>query len=235
VKPVNLIPQDQRRGRPSDSGGRGAPIALGVLAALLVMVVVYVLTANSVTDTKDKTQAASAEADKLEAQASQQNSYANFAQIAATRTLSVSQVAATRFDWERFMRELAHIMPDGSWLQSADASVTGETGSASASTPSTPTPAAGVAAVVQPAANLIGCTPDQDDVAGLMVRLGELHRVDDVTLNESTAGEPDQEVSLANCGGLYTFNITVKFSATEPSHEAPLGTKGVPASLGGGS
>jgi hypothetical protein len=69
----------------------------------------------------------------------------------------------------------------------------------------------------------------------MMVRLGQLNRVEDVQLNESTAGEKDQEVSLANCGGLYTFNITVKFTATEPSREAPRGTNSVPASLGGGS
>jgi Tfp pilus assembly protein PilN len=233
VKPVNLIPQDQRRRRPSDSGGKGAPIALGVLAAMLAMVVVYVLTANTITDRKDEAQAASAEADKLEAQAGQQNSYTSFAQIAVTRTQSVSQVAATRFDWERFMRELSHIMPEGSWLQSADASVTGDPASASTGTPSTPTP--GTATVTQPAANLIGCMPTQDDVARMMVRLGQLHRVEDVKLNESTAGDKDQEVSLVNCGGMYTFNLTVEFSATEPSREAPRGTNSVPASLGGGS
>jgi Tfp pilus assembly protein PilN len=233
VKPVNLIPQDQRRRRPSDSGGKGAPIALGVLAAMLAMVVVYVLTANTITDRKDEAQAASAEADKLEAQAGQQNSYTSFAQIAVTRTQSVSQVAATRFDWERFMRELSHIMPEGSWLQSADASVTGDPASASTGTPSTPTP--GTATVAQPAANLIGCMPTQDDVARMMVRLGQLHRVEDVKLNESTAGDKDQEVSLVNCGGMYTFNLTVEFSATEPSREAPRGTNSVPASLGGGS
>jgi Tfp pilus assembly protein PilN len=233
VKPVNLIPQDQRRRRPSDSGGKGAPVALGVLAALLAMVVVYVLTANTITDRKDEAQAASAEADKLEAQAGQQNSYTSFAQIAVTRTQSVSQVAATRFDWERFMRELSHIMPEGSWLQSADASVTGDPASASTGTPSTPTP--GTATVAQPAANLIGCMPTQDDVARMMVRLGQLHRVEDVKLNESTAGDKDQEVSLVNCGGMYTFNLTVEFSATEPSREAPRGTNSVPASLGGGS
>ena len=43
MKPVNLIPQDQRRRGAADSGGKGAPIALGVLAALLAMVVGYVL------------------------------------------------------------------------------------------------------------------------------------------------------------------------------------------------
>jgi Tfp pilus assembly protein PilN len=233
VKPVNLIPQDQRRRGPSDSSGKGAPIALGVLAALLLMVVGYVLTSNTVTERKDETKAASAQADRLEAQAAQQNSYADFAEIAKTRMQSVSDVASTRFDWERFMRELSHIMPDGSWLQSADASVTGEstTGGSTVSGPTTPA----AAAVPQPAATLIGCTPGQDDVARMMVRLGQLYRVEDVKLNESTKGQAADEASLTSCGGGYTFNLTVQFTAAEPSREAPLGTDSVPASLGGGS
>jgi Tfp pilus assembly protein PilN len=235
VKPVNLIPQDQRRRRPSDSQGNGGQIVLGVLAALLAMVVVYVLTSNSITERKDKTAAASAEADQLEAQAGKQSGYSDFAQVAATRLKSVSDVAATRFDWERFARELAHIMPAGSWLQSADASTTGDPTSASGGTPATPTPATGTGAAVQPAANLIGCTPHQTDVADMMVRLEQLYRAEDVTLNESTAGTADQEVSQANCGHLYTFNITVKFSATAPKSETPRGSDSVPTSLGGGS
>ena len=93
-------------------------------------------------------------------------------------------VAATRFDWERFMRELARVMPAGSWLQSADASAPAirHAGSTAAPRPTAtrPPPA--------PAANLVGCTPDQDDVARMMVRLRQLYRVDDVELNESTAG-----------------------------------------------
>ena len=234
MKPVNLIPQDQRRRGASESSGKSAPIALGILAALLVMVVGYVLTSNTVTQRKDETKAASAKADRLEAQASQQNSYADFAQIAETRMKSVSDVATTRFDWERFMRELSLIMPHGSWLQSADASVTGQPTSAG-STASGPTTTGATAATPQPAATLIGCTPGQDDVAGMMVRLGQLYRVEDVQLNDSTAGTKGQQVSLSNCGGLYTFNLTVKFTAAEPSREAPLGSRAVPASLGGGS
>jgi len=191
VKPVNLIPQDQRRRRPSDSQGKGAPIVLGVLAALLVMVVGYVLTANTITDRDAKAAAASAEADQLEARAGKESGYSDFAQIASTRTKSVSDVAATRFDWERFQRELGHI--------------------------------------------LIGCTPHQSDVARMMVRLKQLYRVEDVQLNESTAGTADQEVGLDSCGHLYTFNLTVKFSATLPSRQAPPGNSSVPASLGGGS
>jgi Tfp pilus assembly protein PilN len=234
VKPVNLIPQDQRRRRPSDSQGNGGKIVLGVLAVLLAMVVAYVLTSNSVTENQDKAAAASAQADQLEAQAGKQSGYSDFAQTAATRLKSVSDVAATRFDWERLMRELARIMPAGSWLQSADASTTGDPTSASGGTPATPTPAT-TTGVTQPAANLIGCTPHQSDVADMMVRLKQLYRAEDVTLNESTAGTSDQEVGLANCGHLYTFNITVKFTATPPKSETPRGSDNVPTSLGGGS
>jgi Tfp pilus assembly protein PilN len=231
VKPVNLIPQDQRRRERTDTGGNGAPIALGVLAALLAMVVGYVLTSNTITERKDKAQAASAEADRLEAQASQQSSYTGFAQIARTRTQSVAEVAAKRFDWERFMRELARIMPEGSWLQTADASVSGDPASATAATAPTP----GTVVATQPAANLIGCTPDQDDVAGMMVRLQQLYRVEDVRLNDSTLGEKGQGATVASCGARYTFNITVEFTAAEPAREAPHGTDSVPAALGGGS
>jgi Tfp pilus assembly protein PilN len=234
VKPVNLVPQDQRR-RAAEGDGKSAPIVLGVLALLLALVVVYVLTSNSVTENKSDAAAASAEADQLEARASKQSGYADFATVAATRAKSVSDVAATRFDWERFMRELAHIMPAGSWLQSADASTTGDPTSASAGTPSTPTPSATGTGPIQPAANLIGCTPHQSDVAAMMVRLKQLYRAEDVQLNESTAGTKDQEVTQSNCGHLYTFNLTVKFTATPPTRQAPLGTDRVPASLGGGS
>ena len=230
MKPVNLIPQDQRRRRSSDGDGQGARIVLGVLGTLLALVVVYVLTANTVTERKSDASAASAKADQIEAQASQQTSYTDFAQIALTRTQSVAGVAATRFDWERFMRELSRVMPTGSWLQSADASVLGDptSGVEAAADPTATTVAA-------PAANLVGCTPDQGDVARMMVRLRQLYRVDEVELNESTAGARADEAGVDSCGALYTFNLTVQFSPTGPSTEAPRGSDRVPASLGGGS
>jgi Tfp pilus assembly protein PilN len=201
-----------------------------VLAALLALVVVFVLTGNSVSERKADAKAAAAEAQQLEVRAGQQTSYTNFAQIALTRTQAVAGVAAKRFDWERFMRELGHIMPEGSWLQSADASVTGDPASGT-----TPAPAADTTKPVAPAANLVGCTPDQDDVATMMVRLRELYRVEDVVLNESKLGEGEEEPTVSNCGSLYTFNLTVEFTAAEPSKEAPRGSDSVPASLGGGS
>jgi Tfp pilus assembly protein PilN len=230
VKPVNLIPQDQRRRRPSEGSGNGANIVLGVLGVLLAMVIGYVMTANTVTERQSDAAAARAEADQLEARAAQQTTYTNFAQIALTRTQSVAGVAATRFDWERFMRELSRVMPEGSWLQTADASVLGDpTSGAVTATSTTPT------ATAAPAANLVGCTPQQSDVARLMVRVGQLHRVSDVELNESAAGAKEDTAGPDSCGALYTFNLTVEFSPAGPSTEAPRGSDRVPASLGGGS
>ena len=94
-----------------------------------------------------------------------------------------------------------------------------------------------MAAPAQPYASFVGCTPDQSDVAQIMVRLRQLHRVDDVKLKESTreSGEPSVKATVDNCGSLYKFDVTVTFSPTAPISEAPRGSEQVPASLGGGS
>jgi hypothetical protein len=188
------------------------------------------------------------EADRLEAQAAQKGNFSDFAAIAQTRMQSVAGVAANRFDWERFMRELARVMPAGSWLQGADASMTGETAatgttaapaptSAPAAPAATPAPATGTTAPGSPSANLVGCTPTQSDAARLMVRLRQLHRVADVELGSSTKEEMDSTTaaSVESCGDAYKFDVTLKFTPATPGSEAPRGETHVPASLGGGS
>jgi Tfp pilus assembly protein PilN len=229
VKPVNLLPGDQRRRAPSEGGGKGAQAVVGALAVLLAMVAVYVLTSNTLTERQDKAAAASAEADRLEAEATAQANFSDFADIAETRLESVAGVAQTRFDWERLMREVSRIMPEGSWLQATDASVFGDPMTAGATT----TPAGG--APTSPYASFVGCTPDQSDVAQIMVRLREVHRVEDVRLKESTQESTDSEASIDDCGSLYKFDVAVTFTTTAPVGEAPRGTNRVPASLGGGS
>jgi Tfp pilus assembly protein PilN len=238
VKPVNLIPQEQRRRTPSSGSGRGAHGALGVLALLLAMVVAYVLNANTVTEHKNETEAARVEADRLEAQAAQKGNFADFAAVAQTRMQSVAGVAATRFDWERFMRELALVMPARSWLQTADASTTGDSaataGSAALATPAAPAPA-GAPSTAAPSAHLVGCTPDHSDTARMMVRLRQLHRVEDVELGSSAKEESGGEAGIESCGANYKFDLTIRFSPAAPVSEAPRGEARVPASLGGGS
>jgi Tfp pilus assembly protein PilN len=233
MKPVNLVPQDQRRRAPRDGGGTRAYAALGVLAVVVALVTAYVLSSNQVTERKNQSAAASAEADRLEAEAAKQADYTDFAQIAQTRLESVAGVAETRFDWERLMREVSLIMPEGSWLNSADASASGGAEDGAAATTTTTTTTSVVPA--GPSANFVGCTPHQSDVARMMVRMRQMHRVADVSLNESVQEQAGQPATVESCGRFYKFDLTVTFSPTEPASGSPRGATRVPASLGGGS
>jgi hypothetical protein len=231
MRPVNLIPQEQRRRVREESTGKGAYAALAVLGMLLALVVAYVLTSNQVTERKNETAAVSAEADRLEAKAAKQANYTDFSEIAATRLVAVAGVAESRFDWERLMREVSLLMPQGSWLQTTEASVSGDP----TATTTTPTATDPLAAPASPAATFVGCTPRQSDVAGMMVRLRQMHRVADVELNESTRELVSEPATVDNCGSYYKFDLTVTFNPTEPATEAPRGATRVPVSLGGGS
>jgi len=233
MKPVNLIPQDQRRRTPREGSGRGAHAVLGVLAVLLAMAVVYVLSANSVTEKESQAEEARIEAEQLEAQAANKENFTDFAQIAQTRAASVAAVASTRFDWERLMRELSRVMPAGSWLTSASASVSGTPGVTA--NPTDPAAAAAPAAG-SPSAALTGCTPKHSDVARMMVRLRQLHRVVDVQLTQSSQDEAaGATATIDGCGQNTSFDLTLTFSPSAAVAEAPRGATRVPASLGGGS
>lgn len=227
MKAVNLIPSDQRRSTPTGKASGAAYVVVGVLAVFLVMAVAYVLTSNEVNAHQTKAAAAKQEADALEAEAARLGSFTNFAAIKEQRLASVIAAAQTRFDWERLMRELSLIMPEGSWLRTTSASVLGE------DSPSGETPTAG--AGLSPTATFVGCTRKQSEVATLMVRMQHLHRATDVKLNQSAQETTDGEASIDSCGRLYQFDVTVSFEPVAPAREAPRGSAQVPASLGGGS
>jgi Tfp pilus assembly protein PilN len=224
VRAVNLIPSDQRRATPSGKASGAAYVVVGVLAVFLAMAVAYVLTSNKVNEHETKAAEAKQEADALEAEAARLGSFTNFAAIKNQRLAAVIATAETRFDWERLIRELSLIMPEGSWLRTTDASVLGE---------DSDTPTAGAAH--NPTATFVGCTRKQSEVATLMVRMRHLHRATDVKLNQSAQETTDGEASIDSCGRLYQFDVTVSFEPVAPANEAPRGTAQVPASLGGGS
>jgi Tfp pilus assembly protein PilN len=231
MKPVNLLPDHHRRGARQGAISGGAYAVVGLLAVLLAMAVVYTLTTNQVKSRTADAAKVRQEADRAEAEARSKASFGSFAQIKQTRLASVKQLASGRFDWERWLRELSAIMPEGSWLSEASASTTG---SGESGQPS-PTPAAATAAG-KPSATLKGCTRRQGDVAKLMVRLRQVYLVEDVTLNESEKGEGSAATTVTDCGPLYQFDLLVTFKAAAPTgKEAPQGRNAVPAALGGGS
>ena len=233
MKAVNLIPTEQRRARPTGKASGGAYAIVGGLVVVLAMLVGYVLTSNSVNERQTQTAEARQEADALEAQAAQRESFTDFAAIKEQRLASVVQTADARFDWERMVRELSLVMPKNSWLQTTNASASGAAATVGAAPTGTTTTS--TATLPGPTLTLVGCTPKQSQVATMMLRLRELHRVSDVTLNESAQEDGSTEVTVDSCGPLWKFDLTVSFEPTAPAKEAPRGSASVPASLGGGS
>jgi Tfp pilus assembly protein PilN len=232
MRPVNLLPDQHRRRAPGQRPGSGY-VALGVLGVLLVMLLAYAVSSNQVNDRKTQTAETRQKADKLEAESRGLSPFANFAQVKQTRLASVRELAKGRFDWERLMRELSLILPRGSWLRSADASVTGDV--EGATTTGTATAASGETASAGPTVRLTGCTTRQAQVARMMLRLRQLHRVSGVELVESKQDEAGTTASADSCGRLYAFDLVVTFDPAPVGDEVPPGRKNVPATLGGGS
>ena len=253
MKPVNLLPEQYRARRPS-SGARGSSrIVIGALAALLVMAIAYALTTNQVNSHKGDIAAANSEIQQAQAKTGSQSSFGSFHDVKQTREASVKLLAGGRFDWERLMREVALVLPNGTWVLDMTASTgaegtsgttaPGQGASASSSASTSSTGAAGAAAAAAPSVHLIGCAVHQDDVAVLLVRLRKLNGATDASLTESAkeddsasgqgSSDSAQGGSEGCGGGRFKFDVTVTFAAPDSSDvEKP---SRVPARLGGGS
>ena len=241
MKAVNLLPPKHRPAAPT--GGRQgiSYVLLGVLGALLVCVVAYVLTVNSINSKKSEVARAQQETSAAEAKMRRLKPYGDFSSVAQTRLSSVKQQARGRIDWERLVRELAHVLPERVWLMNTDAAAdpaylhegSGNSGDNAGG----------------PLVHLVGCAHNQRDVATTLVRLRRLSGVTDVKLKESIEGEKQESAAGAantgsasnqDCGQTggepnYKFDATVTFDKTAAAGvDAQAGGK-VPARLGGGS
>lgn len=119
MRPVNLIPVDQRRG--AHGPARTGPLAyvvLGVLVAALAGVTSFVLTGNTVAERKAEVIRLEQEEQATRARAESLRPFAEFAAMQQARVETVSSLAQSRFDWERVLRELALVIPDDVWLSS---------------------------------------------------------------------------------------------------------------------
>jgi Tfp pilus assembly protein PilN len=252
---VNLLPEKNRPRRPSGGKNRSSYVALGILGSVLVAMLVYVLTLNSINTSKTNIDKAKADATRLDAEANSLGAYGDFAKIKAERVKSVQSLAQGRFDWERLVRELAHVLPSDVWLVNAAASATpidsAATPAAAPAATGTDPNAAAVAAPAGPTLTVDGCARDQADVAVTLVRLRELQGAEDVSLEHSTQGEdssasgpstpsapaaPDAGAGDGGCGSTnrkpnYAFQATVSFAAIQPTDQGG----DVPHRLGGGS
>ena len=239
---VNLLPSSYRPRRHGESQG-SASILLGALGVLLIAVLGYALISNKASDRQSKAVALNQEAQVAEARIAALKPYEQFAELKRTREDSVTQLAQSRIDWERTMRELSRLLPAHVWLSSLDASATPEDdtsgGSSSSSSSVSSASSSSGSASGGPSMKLTGCAPNQPAVAATLVRLRALYGADDVTLSDSTKADENGSSGEApapagasggagNCPD-YEFNITVDFGPG-----VQMSASKVPTSLGGG-
>ena len=207
MKPVNLLPQNERAVKPAEGLSGSSYVVLGVLGALLLGVLTFVFSQNQVNDRAGKIEKAEAESQQAQQRATALGAFGSFASVKQQREESVRELAKARFDWERFMRELALVLPAGTSLLDVSASTDGSTASGGAAGSSAPAPApapapttssgstgsAGAtdptAAAAGPKAEITGCALTQKRVATLLVRLGQLHGASEVELKESASDD----------------------------------------------
>jgi Tfp pilus assembly protein PilN len=240
MRPVNLIPPEDRRGdRAPMRTGKFSYVLLGGLALLLLAIVATALTGKQVSDREAEKQSLQAELDQATAHAQSLQAFASFRAVQEARSATVASLAESRFDWERVIRELSLVLPDDIQLISLTGTVSPAVQVADGGDTTLRTAVAG------PALELVGCAPSEDAVAGLVSSLEDIDGVTRVGLGSSEQADPSSGTTgggSATGGGddcrtsdeITKFEIVVAFdavptpgTATEaPSVPAPVSPSG---------
>jgi Tfp pilus assembly protein PilN len=235
MRPVNLIPPEERRGE--NTPLRTGPAAYGVIGILvlaLIAIFMVVTTGNKISEREN--QLASLEAREAAARAAAEGlaPYAQFAEMAQARDQTVTSLAQSRFDWERVLRELALVITDDVWLTSTTGTVTPDVALEGATTISLR------ASVPGPALELVGCGSSQDAVAEFVAALEDIDGVTRVGLASSerdpsaAAGSGSTATSTEEAGGgssdCRTRDFIAQFEIVVAFDSAPV-TSGAEAIL----
>jgi Tfp pilus assembly protein PilN len=227
MRPVNLIPPEQRRD--SQSPLRTGPlpyIVLGALVALLVGVSLLVVTGNQISEKKSEVVTLKHEDKLAQKKAERLASYVQLSQLRQERTETVNSLADSRFDWERVMRELSKILPPDVWLTRLSASASPEASSSGSSGESS---GGGLrSSIPGPAIEMTGCANNQDGVAGFVAAVKEIDGVTRVGFESSAlAGEESSsEAGEGSEGGggsdCRTRNFIAQFELVIAFDAAPV-------------
>ncbi|HVO55424.1 MAG TPA: hypothetical protein VMT37_13515 [Solirubrobacterales bacterium] len=225
MRPVNLIPPEDRRG--SQATLRGGPLAyvvVAALAALLLGVVLLVNAGNEVSERKSELTQIESEAAKTREKAASLAAYITVDGIHKLRAATVTDLANSRFDWERVIRELSLIIPGDVWLTNLTGTVAPDVavnGAASIALRD---------GVPGPALEILGCGKSQDAVAGFISDLKQIDGVTRVAVQSSklpgseVTGAEDEAAAASGCQTrkfIAQFEIVAAFDAAPA---APEGT-----------
>jgi Tfp pilus assembly protein PilN len=225
MRPVNLIPPEDRRGGTAPLRTGPLPyVVLGALVAVLAAVVAMVQVDNQIAERKGEVAKLEREDARAAAKAQRLAAYTEFRAMSEQRVATVSELADSRFDWERVMRELSLVLPSDVWLVGLRATAApgvnveggggGDTSGMRAAAPG-------------PALELSGCADGQEAVAGFVTALEDIDGVTRVGVQSSQLPEGDEGGGSSDTGdecrtrkSIAKFGIVVAFDAAPVA--APL-------------
>jgi Tfp pilus assembly protein PilN len=235
MRPIDLTPEEQRRGRVSTMRTGPLPfIVIGALVALLAGVALLVITSNEISDSKAEIAELKTEKATASAQAQALQPYVDFLQMERQRTEAISSLADSRFNWVRAIHELSLLIPADVWLvqvsASASPSASGEGEAAGAEE-----------SLGSPTLQFSGCATGQDAVAAFIASVKQIEGVTRVGLANSVLPKPTSGASgegssesCPNKSDIAHFEATIVFdeapTATEyASTEAPTAGEEAPS------
>jgi Tfp pilus assembly protein PilN len=241
MRPVNLIPPDERRGdRAPLRTGAFSYVLVGGLALLVLGVLAVAVTSKQISDRQAEKQNLGQELAQASAQADSLKAFIDFRRAQETRAATVASLASSRFDWERVLQELALILPSDVWLKNLTGTVSpnvtleGGGGGGSSSGGS-----ALRSQIAGPALEISGCATGQNAVAGFVASLEDIDGVTRVGLAASKGGEIEAGGSTAGTSGtgdsqclgpdVVSFALVVAFDAV-PAPETASSVPSLPPS-----
>lgn len=235
MRPVNLLPAEDRRGLSIDSGGATSMLIVGFLVAILVGVTALVLTGNQIDERKAEVAQLEQDLTVAQARADSMQAFAEFRSMQQARTATVATLAQSRFDWERVMRELTYVLPADVWLVELEGSASPDVQLDDGVDLSQRSSVAG------PALEMVGCTVSQEAVGRFASALGDIDGVTRVSVLKSERPELSQSAgSSGDSGGdeecrtrdfITRFEIIAAFDAVPVTAAAP-GESTIPSETG---
>jgi Tfp pilus assembly protein PilN len=216
MRPVNLIPPEDRRGEqaPLRTGGL-VYLVVGAFVALLIGVTSLVLVGNTVAEREVELSQLQKEDAEVAAEAQRLAPYVQFQRFSEQRVLTVASLADSRFDWERVMRELALILPSDVWLVKLEGSAAPGAGGEAGGNLRASAPG--------PALQLEGCAKGQEGVAAFVTALKDIDGVTRVGVETSELPDAAQGAGAGGGDGdCRTRNYIAKFQIVVAFDAAPV-------------
>jgi Tfp pilus assembly protein PilN len=239
MRPVNLIPPDERRG---DS----APLRTGVLiyvligglTLLLLGIVAVALTSKQISDRESQKVTLQHQVAAAKAKADSVQAFTDFRTVQQNRASTVTSLAQSRFDWSRVMQEFVRVLPSDIQVISMEGTVSPAVQLDSSGSSSSSDSSSLRSSVAGPALSIVGCAPTQDAVAGFVASLENIDGVSSSKLGDQSSGSGSSgfsgEPGNASLGSgnddcpsnVYKFSLVAAFDAVP----TPSVSSGAPSS-----